>query len=58
LIWPNWSGKTNFLNIINQLFRVGLIKEFVYDKEILESWKTNKLENVITQQEVKTKEFI
>lgn len=57
LIWPNWSGKTNFLNIINQLFRVGLIKEFVYDKEILESWKTNKLENVITQQEVKTKDL-
>ena len=57
LIWPNWSGKTNFLNIINQLFRVGLINEYTYDKEILESWKTNKLNNVISYQETKGKDL-
>ncbi|HCY20989.1 TPA: hypothetical protein DIC40_03955 [Patescibacteria group bacterium] len=30
LIGPNGSGKTNFLEIITQLIKVGLIKDFVY----------------------------
>lgn len=51
LIGPNWSGKTNFLNIINQLFRVGLIKEYFYDKDLLETWKTDAFNKVISYQE-------
>lgn len=37
LIGPNGSGKTNFLYIINQIFRSGLINQFYYDKKILEN---------------------
>lgn len=34
LIWPNWSGKTNFLEIITQLIQSGLMKDFIYKKNI------------------------
>ncbi len=30
LIWPNWSGKTNFLEIITQLIKVWLVKDYIY----------------------------
>lgn len=32
LIWPNWSGKSNFLNIIAQLIKYWLVKDFVYQE--------------------------
>lgn len=44
LIWPNWSGKTNFLEIITQLIKVGLIKDFVYT-ENQKSTENNIIEN-------------
>ena len=43
LIGPNWSGKTNFLEIISQIIKVGLIKDFVYDEDI------NKKKNSISE---------
>ncbi len=51
LIWPNWSGKTNFLEIISQIIKIGLIKDFVYqenNKEPDQSIKENQwpLENM------------
>ena len=44
LIWPNWSGKTNFLEIITQLIKVGLVKDFIY-KENTEKTQESILEN-------------
>jgi putative ATP-dependent endonuclease of the OLD family len=44
LIGPNWSGKTNFLEIITQLIKVGLIKDFIYKKNT-EYQKESILEN-------------
>lgn len=42
LIGPNWSGKTNFLEIITQLIKVGLVKDFVYTEN-------NGIQNSITE---------
>lgn len=56
LIWPNWSWKSTFLDIINQIFRVWLIKPYHYDKSILENENIDK-KNLIIQEKVKTKKF-
>jgi len=52
LIWPNGSWKTNFIEIISQLIKIGLIKDFVYKENKdnpKESIKENKrlLENIV-----------
>lgn len=52
LIGPNGSGKTNFLEIITQIIKVGLIKDFVYtenNETPKESIKENQrpLENMV-----------
>ncbi len=57
LIWPNWSGKSTFLDIINQIFRVGLIKQYRYDRSFLESWDENYLKNVIVKELIRPKKF-
>lgn len=51
LIGPNWSGKTNFLEITTQLIKIGLIKDFLYtenNKNIQNSITENQrpLENI------------
>lgn len=35
LIWPNGAGKSGFLHIINQIIRVGIFNDYVYDKQLL-----------------------
>lgn len=37
LIWPNGSGKSNFLEIINQVISSWLIKTYIYRKDFVES---------------------
>ena len=37
LIGPNGSGKSNFLEIINQIFKVGLIRDYVYHRESIQN---------------------
>lgn len=37
LIGPNGSGKSNFLEIINQVFKVGLIRDYVYHREFIQN---------------------
>lgn len=44
LIWPNWSGKTNFLKIITQLIKVWLVKDFIH-KDDLENPKQSIIES-------------
>jgi putative ATP-dependent endonuclease of the OLD family len=53
LIGPNWSGKTNFLYIINQIFREWLINQYSYDKTILENKEINKFNQVIKLEDKK-----
>lgn len=36
IIWPNWSWKSNLLEIINQIYKVWLEKDFYYNKTELE----------------------
>lgn len=47
LIGPNWSGKTNFLYIISQIFRNGIVKQYSYDKSILDNKIETNLGKVI-----------
>jgi len=49
LIWPNGSGKSSFLEIINQVFKVWLMKDYVYNKKFLYSKKKSDLKNVIIE---------
>lgn len=37
LIWPNGSGKSNFLETINQIFKVGLIRDYIYHRESIQN---------------------
>lgn len=55
LIGPNWSGKTNFIYIINKIFRNVLIKKYIYDRNILETWKNNKFKDVIKYKKLDVK---
>lgn len=63
LIWPNWSGKSNFLWIINQIFRVWLIKSYHYERSLFyqEDWsEENKqidIKNTITEFKIWQKKF-
>jgi len=41
LIGPNGSGKSSFLEIINQVFKVWLLKDFIYHKSLLVDWVEN-----------------
>ena len=49
LIGPNWSGKSNFLDIINQIFRFWLVDNYSYDKTIIENNQKDKFKDVIKQ---------
>jgi len=57
LIWPNWSGKSNFLQIINHIFRFWLIDNYFYDKTILENNEKDKFKQVIQIKKRKTKDM-
>lgn len=57
LIWPNWSWKSTFLNIINQIFNVWLIKQYNYDREILDAKSKKRYKEVITEQKIEPKKF-
>ncbi len=57
LIGPNGSGKTNFLYIINQVFRSWLVYKYHYDKSILENNQDNKFDQVIRIEENSVKEL-
>lgn len=35
LIWPNGSGKSNFLDIVSQVFKAGLFVDYVYNTDIV-----------------------
>lgn len=52
LIWPNWAWKSNFLLIINQVIKAWLMKDYVYNPEIIKSWKVENYKNAITQNEI------
>ncbi len=36
IIWPNWSWKTSILEIINQIIKIWIQNDYLYDKHILE----------------------
>lgn len=62
LIWPNGSGKSNFLSIVSQVLKAGLFIDYIYNKEILamqDSWLFSK---AITTNQVRldhvTKHFL
>ena len=55
LIGPNWSGKSNFLDIINQIFRYWLVDNYYYDKTIIENNQKDKFKEVIKQKKKKLK---
>lgn len=37
-IGPNWSGKSNFINILEQIYTRGVIKDYIYNKKNVENW--------------------
>lgn len=43
LIWPNWSGKTNFLEIITQTIQIWLMNDYIYN------WNIQDQHDTITQ---------
>ncbi len=55
IIWPNGSGKSNFLHIISQTFRFWLVNHYFYDKSILENNEKNKFKQVIQVKKKKIK---
>ncbi|HOG15443.1 MAG TPA: AAA family ATPase [Candidatus Absconditabacterales bacterium] len=55
IIGPNGSGKSNFLHIISQTFRFGLVNHYFYDKSILENNEKNKFKQVIQVKKKKIK---
>lgn len=57
LIWPNWAWKSNFLLIINEIIKSWLMKDYVYDPKIINSWENNKFSSVITENEVSIKKI-
>ena len=57
LIGPNGSGKTNFLYIINQVFRSWLINKYNYNKSILENNQSNQFDQVIKIEDSPVKEL-
>ena len=46
LIWANWSGKTNFIEIINQFCR-NLIFDYTFDANILKEKKESEYKKAI-----------
>lgn len=53
LIWPNWSWKSNFLLIINEILKAWLMKDYVYNPDIVRTWDFDNFTNVITFNEIK-----
>lgn len=45
LIWPNWSGKSNFINILEQIYTRGIIKDYIYNKKFVK--ESENIKNVI-----------
>jgi len=50
LIWPNGSGKSNFLDIVSQVFRAWLFVDYVYHKELLGVWWFSLQKVIVTNQ--------
>lgn len=48
LIGPNGAGKSSFLNIINRVWKIGLTKDYIFDKSILSQKKTKLFKNAIS----------
>lgn len=48
LIGPNGAGKSSFLNVINRVWKIGLTKDYVFDKNILLTKKNKRNQEVIT----------
>lgn len=57
LIWPNGAGKSWFLHIIDQIIRIGIFNDYIYNKQIISShWPD--LSNVITTNENQYTEWL
>lgn len=41
LIWPNGAGKSWFLHIIKQIFKIGILNDYIYDKQLISTDKKN-----------------
>ena len=52
LIWPNWAWKSNFLLIINEIFKAWLMKDYVYKPEIIINNDEINFQNVIISNEI------
>ncbi len=50
LIWPNGSGKSNFLDIVSQVFRAWLFVDYVYHKELVHVWWFSLEKVIVTNQ--------
>ena len=48
LIGPNGAGKSSFLNVINRVWKIGIVKDCIFDKSILLNKTTKRLKDVIT----------
>lgn len=48
LIGPNGAGKSSFLNVINRARKIGIVKDYVFDKSILLQNKTKLFKNAIS----------
>jgi len=47
LIGPNGAGKSSFLNVINRIRKIGLIRDYVFDKNILITQDTKRFKQAI-----------
>lgn len=57
LIWPNWSWKSNFLLIINDILKVWLTRDYIYKPEIIINDDKLNFKNVITSNEMTLKKI-
>ncbi len=49
LIWPNGSGKSNFLTIVNYMFRVGMTDRYTLNDQFLKREDVGNYDRTITQ---------
>ena len=41
MIWPNGAGKSWFLHIIDQILKVGVLNDYIYNKQLISTDKKN-----------------
>lgn len=58
LIWPNWSWKSNFLLIINEILKVWLTKDYVYSPNIIRANEISNFKSVIIPNELILKKIL